>query len=248
MRKARGFTLLEVVLAVLLLALLLAGSYGAVRTAVRSMHSGEAAIDRTNRLRVAQEFLRRQISRAMPLSFGRDESTGTSFVFEGDHDFLRFVAPMPGHLSKGGPYVQTLSFSRSRGGGRQLVFDNAMLNGFDLENAGVDNESVVLIDRIRDGHFEYRTLDEEGQLADWTDEWEDPSITPVMVRVVIEMDRDARITFPEMEIPLVLDVGAVRRPMLRTGVPIQGKIGGAAQAPGSGWERNRASRRTDRDQ
>ena len=53
--RARGFTLLEVMLATLLLALLLAGTYGAIRTAVRSMHSGEAAIDETNRRRDIQQ-------------------------------------------------------------------------------------------------------------------------------------------------------------------------------------------------
>jgi len=38
-RGARGFTLLEVMLAIVLLALLLAGVWGAIRTAVHAMHS-----------------------------------------------------------------------------------------------------------------------------------------------------------------------------------------------------------------
>ena len=40
-RPARGFTLIEVTLAILLFALLLAGTYGSIRTAVRSIASGE---------------------------------------------------------------------------------------------------------------------------------------------------------------------------------------------------------------
>lgn len=205
-RPARGFTLIEVTLAILLFALLLAGTYGSIRTAVRSIGSGEAAIDRTNRVRVAQEFIRRQVSRTMPLAFGRDEGSGMNYVFEGDRDYIRFVAPMPGYLSKGGPYVQTLEF---KDGG--LVFGNAMLNGFDLEVADEENEPVVLLDQIADAHFEFRTLDEEGELADWTEEWEDASITPLMVRLVVRMRPEARVEFPQMDIPLMLDVGAVRR-------------------------------------
>lgn len=226
--RARGFTLLEVMLAILLLALLLAGTYGAIRTAVNAMHSGEAAIDRTNRVRVAQEFLRRQISRIMPLSFGTDESTNTNIVFEGDGKSMRFVAPMPGYLSKGGPYVQTLEFAGSRSGGRQLMFGNEMLNGFDPEEKS-GNEPVLLLDQIADGHFEYRTLDENGELTDWLDDWEDPSVTPVMVRVVIRMRDDAHIEFPEMDIPLMLDVGAMRiaRPgQTLRGVGLQNGAGG----------------------
>lgn len=210
--RTRGFTLLEVMLAILLLAVLLAGTYGAVRTAVRATHSGELAIDRTNRLRVAQEFLRHQVSRIMPLSFGQDESTNTNIVFEGKGNFMRFVAPMPGYLSKGGPYVQTLSFAGNRSGGVQLLFNDTMLNGFDLAGDKGGNEPSILLDQIADGHFEFRTIDENGEMTDWSDQWDDPSVTPVMVRVVVRMRPEARIEFPEMDIPLMLDVGAVRIP------------------------------------
>jgi len=210
-RADRGFTLLEVMLAILLLAVLLAGTYGAIRTATHAMHSGELAIDRTNRLRVAQEFLRHQVSRIMPLAFGQDENTNTNFVFEGRGNFMRFVAPMPGYLSKGGPYVQTLSFAGNRRGGRQLLFTDTMLNGFDIDEKPQDKEPAILLDQIADGHFEFRTLDENNELSDWSDQWDDPSVTPVMVRVVVQMLPEARVEFPEMEIPLMLDVGAVRR-------------------------------------
>ena len=209
--RATGFTLLEVMLAIMLLALLLAGTYGAIRTAVHAMHSGETAIDRTNRLRVAQEFMRRQISRIMPLAFDHDEATATNRVFEGKGNRMRFVAPMPGYLSKGGAYVQTLSFAGNRRGGKQLLFTDAMLNGFDPDAKKSDSEPSILLDQIEDGQFQFRTLDENGDLTNWSDQWDDPSITPVMVRIVIRMLPQARIEFPAMEIPLLLDVGAMRR-------------------------------------
>ncbi len=208
--SARGFTLIEVMLAIVLLALLLAGAWGAIRTAVHAMHSGEAAIDRTNRLRVAEEFMRRQISRILPLAYDTDQNTGTNFVFEGSGDFMRFVAPMPGYLSKGGAYVQTLQLVNDRGGGKALVFTDTMLNGFDPDQNSPSNEPAVLIDQIQDGRFEYRTLDDQGELTDWSDQWEDPSVTPVMVRIRIAMRPEARIEFPEMDIPLMLDAGASR--------------------------------------
>lgn len=212
--RTRGFTLIEVMLATMLLGLLLAGTYGAIRTTVKAMQSGESAVDTINRIRVAQEFIRRQISRGMPLGFDRDDSTGVNFVFEGKRDFMRFVAPMPGYLSKGGPYVQTLELANVRGG-KELVFTHAMLNGFDLRQLReADLEPVMLVDRIRGGRFEYRGFDEEGNLGDWQDDWEDPSLTPVMVRIRLEMADDSQAVFPDMEIPLVLDVGSMRRPYI----------------------------------
>jgi general secretion pathway protein J len=126
---------------------------------------------------------------------------------------MRFVAPMPGYLSKGGAYVQTLRFVGGRGGGKELVFTDSMLNGFDLENKKPsDSEPVVLLDQIRDGKFEFRTLDDQGELTDWSDQWDDPSLTPVMVRIEITMRPEARVAFPAMEIPLMLDVGAAHVP------------------------------------
>ncbi len=216
--------MLEVMLAIMLLALLLAGTYGAIRTAVHAMHSGEAAIDRTNRLRVAQEFMRHQISRIMPLSFAQDKNTNTNEVFEGKRDSMRFVAPMPGYLSKGGAYVQTLSFAGNKRGGKQLLFADAMLNGFDIDEKIADTEPSILLDQIEEGRFEYRTLDENGEMTDWSDKWDDPAITPLMVRIVIRMLPEARTEFPEMEIPLMLDVGARRAPQpngLLQGVGLQ---------------------------
>jgi general secretion pathway protein J len=228
--RARGFTLIEVTLAILLFALLLAGTYGSIRTAVRSIDSGESAINRTNRLRVAQEFVRHQISRTLPLPFGRDKQDNTNFVFEGSRNMIRFVAPMPGYLSKGGPYVQTLSFAGNRSGGRQLLFTDEMLNGFDLDAKKSDTEPSLLLDQIQEGRFEFRTIDENGELTDWSDTWDDPAVTPVMVRIVVRMLPEARIEFPEMQIPLMLDAGARRVAMMsnqfRPASSMQGGVAG----------------------
>ncbi len=211
-RRPRGFTLIEVMLAILLLAVLLAAAYGSIRSAVRAMGTGEALIDRINRVRVAQEFIRHQISRTLPLPFGQEDGTGTNFLFQGEGDLIRWVAPMPGYLSRGGSYVQTLELTNTRNG-KQLLFGHTMLNGFDLDKLRPDDmaEPVVLMDQIESGRFEYRKLDEEGKLEDWSDDWEDPSLTPVMVRIQLTMRPEALVDWPVMEIPLLLDVGSARQ-------------------------------------
>ena len=252
--RTRGFTLLEVMLAILLLAMLLAGTFGAVRTATKATQSGEAAVDRINRMRVAQEFLRHQLSRIMPLGFDRDDSTGVNFVFEGDEKSMKFVAPMPGYLSKGGPYVQTLELERD-GRGMALSFTNMMLNGYDPQSLGGGirsgdrskndrSDPVVLLNQIARGHFEYRGFDEQGKLDRWTDQWKDKSLTPVMVRVVLEMEDAARIDFPPMEVAMVLDAGSMRRPFAG-GNPLEG-----ANGPMDAQREERATRsnRMERDQ
>ncbi len=207
----RGFTLIEVMLAILLLAVLLAAAFGGIRSAVKGMHIGENLMDRTNRLRVAQEFIRHQVSRILPLPFGQEHGTGENLMFEGKRDLMRFVAPMPGYLSNGGAYVQTLELTSTRNG-RQLLFNHWMLNGFDKDklNKG-DSEPVILMDQVESGKFEYRKLDDQGELEDWSDNWDKPSITPVMIRIKLKMRKEALVGWPDMEIPLMLDVGAARQ-------------------------------------
>lgn len=204
-----GFTLIEVLVAILLMSLLLAGAWGGIHTATKAIHSGDEAIERVNRVRVTQGFLRRQLSHAMPLAFGQENGNGQNLIFEGKSDSMRFVAPMPGYLSHGGPYVQTLKIARA-GSGAELTFSDLMLNGFDLTKVKPgDFKPTLLIDGIGRGKFEYRGLGDDGKLGDWVDEWKDTDRLPVMVRIDFAMRDDSGMDWPTMDIPLMMDIGAM---------------------------------------
>lgn len=209
-RAAAGFTLLEVLLATGLLALALALAFGAIRAAVGSVRSGEALIERTDEVRIAQEFLRRQFSHAMPLAFEQLEDNGERKLFEADAEAVRFVAPMPGYLSRGGPHVQWLSLERGRDG-YSLLFDHAQLNGYDPDEPkpAESRPPVVLLEGLADARFEYRALDENGDLGDWSDVWDDPQQMPLMVRLLVEFEDDDARTWPTLEVPLRLSSAAV---------------------------------------
>jgi len=216
-RRARGFTLLEVLMAVMLLAVLIGGAYGGLRASANAMRAGEAAIDRIDRLRTAQEFLRRQLGNMMPLGFAHNDKEGGNIVFEGDAKFVRFVAPMPGYLSRGGPYVQTLELVRGRDG-LQLVFTDTILNGYDAQKLSKsDLEPIVLLDRIAAGRFSYRTLDDNGEVTDWSSDWSKPEATPLMVRIDLSMQPGVQVPWPTLDVPMMLNGGAVR-PAFRPGI------------------------------
>lgn len=197
-----GFTLIEVVLAMILVGLIMAIAVGGIRMSRKAAESGERRVEATNSIRVTQEFLRKQFSRTLPLAFATDRAQGRNFVFEGDDREITFVAPMPGYLSSGGPYVQRLSIERG-----ELRFHHRML--LDEDPDADDAEPVVLLDRIRRGRFEYRGIDDQGRLGDWDDDWEDPSRTPMMVRLSLEFERNSGLSWPLLEVPLLIDVGGV---------------------------------------
>lgn len=206
--RARGFTLIEILLAIMLLAMLLGGAYAGIRTVTRATRAGQAEIDRTNKLRVTQEFLRRELSQTLALAYDKD-TAGKLTVFAGKSDQIVFVAPMPGYLGHGGPYVQQLAIERD-GRTRKLTFRHMMFNGYTKDGHDkVDKaEPVILIENIDDAAFEYRGLDDTGKLGDWGDEWKRNGAAPQLVRLKLRFTRESHQTWPELTIPVMLDPSA----------------------------------------
>jgi general secretion pathway protein J len=208
-RRHAGFTLLEVLVAVGLLALLLTLAYASMRAAVQASRSGEALIARSEEMRTAQVFLRRQFAGTLPLPYEFDDRTGIQLMFEGSADSIRFVAPMPGYLSRGGPHVQELSVARARGG-LQLEFNHSQLNGFLPDQpVGGDRDPVVLVDGIARAAFEFRSRETDGQLGPWTEHWDNPHLLPVQIRLRVEFPADDPRRWPDLEVPVMSASGGM---------------------------------------
>ncbi len=206
-RRVAGFTLIEVMLAITLVALIMAMAYGGFRASIRATTSGEHLIEETNRLRVTHQFVRTQLSQARPLIIEQDEQDveAPQIRFEGEGQRVRFVAPMPGYLSYGGPYVQQFSLERGNDG-LDLVFQFALLNGYlpgDLE----DSDAVVLLEGLRGGGFFFLDMDPEDQEPFWADFWETPERLPLAVGLNIDMNRDNGLAWPELVTPVLVDGG-----------------------------------------
>ncbi len=207
--RQAGFTLLEVLLVIMLLGLLLAGAYSGISASVKAMRAGEAAIERIDKIRTVQEFLRRQISHILPYPYLQDATKRE--IFSGSASNMRFVAPMPGYLSHGGAYVQTLEFMPAENGEQRLVFTSTLLNGFSMDKyGGTEIDTVVLLERIREGKFSYRGLDQQGHLLEWSSNWSDPGVTPLLVGIDVTLASGAQIQWPSMAIPLMMDATGQR--------------------------------------
>lgn len=183
-RRAGGFSLIEVMLATALLAAGLALAFGALVNATRATERAETMAQRNERLRAVQAFLRRQIDGALAMPYETEGGTGEAIVFEVDHDLLKFVAPMPGYLSRGGPYLQTFRLRRGANG-RQLEFEHQLLT----PDGPIDSEREpeILLEGIAEGGFEVRTLADAGEPGDWVDDWDRPGEMPRLVKLELRM-------------------------------------------------------------
>lgn len=197
--RARGFTLLEVLLALVLMALLMVGVWGALRTATRLTRGADALIARSDRVRAVQGFLRDYLGGAQPQGF-LHKANEQARMFEGDPDQMRYVAPMPAQLGNGGLFVQTLQLVRGDDGGQILQLTYAPLTNDAALPTGAEPET--LLDQLGGGHFEYLYAAGNGKPAQWRDSWHSASGMPLAVRVVLQPEWRERIGFPEMLIPL----------------------------------------------
>ncbi|PMQ04896.1 Type II secretion system protein J [Dyella sp. AD56] len=202
----QGFTLLEVLGALALFAILLVGVYSGVRTATHTVRSGEAAIERVDQVRSAQQFLRRELAQARAVPLAHTDN-GDPIYFKGDAHELRFVAPLPGYLGRLGPQLQALKLVSNGDGTSRLEASFALMppDGSAPKSLG---DPEVLVDHVRDGTFSYRSPDTADRAGDWRNAWDDVRAMPRIVRIVLQLDGTS--TWPELDAPLRVDAAAIQ--------------------------------------
>lgn len=207
---ALGFTLLEVILATMLLALGLAIAFASLHAANASVRRSEQVAARNEHLRAVQEFLYRTLRSAQPLVLERDPASRQAYFFKGAHDQAAFVAPMPGYLSRGGPYVLTLKLVPAAMPGTQhLQFTWAMLVNEQPLAADAQRPAEALLDGIASGHFEYRGLGADGKIGAWQTSWERVSEMPLQMRLRLRFVDPAQV-WPAFATALPLGFASAR--------------------------------------
>jgi general secretion pathway protein J len=208
MNRSRGFTLVEILLALSLMGMLLALAYGGLRASTRATDKGQEVLEYSGRIRMAHQFVRKQINQMVPLAFA-DEATGERTVFLGEPGSIRFVAPMPGYLGFGGPQVQELSVVSGQDGD-ELVLSHALLQGFEEQNL-YERAPILLMGNIESAGFKFLGRDETGELLPWVDRWDQPDTLPEAVSLEIEFTEDVYIRWPLMNATVRIDPTALQK-------------------------------------
>lgn len=193
-RRSSGFTLIEVLLATVLLAAGLALGFATVRAAGATAQRGEAIAERNERIRAVSEFLRRRIGGMQGLVFELDPESGESRRFAGEAESMRFVADLPDYLGRGGPHLHALGVARDGDGFALQVDFRMVLAGETIEGSRA-RPPEPLADGLRSVEFAYRGPGKDGKPAPWLYEWEHPEALPAQVRVRIV---DAQGAWPDL--------------------------------------------------
>jgi general secretion pathway protein J len=211
MKCPKGFTLVELLLAITLLSMLLALAYGGLHAATQATDRGQTILEESGRLRMAHQFVHKQLNQAIPLAFDQTEGKTTEAdkaeIFIGSSNSIRFVGPMPGYLGFGGPQVQQLSIVSGKDG-LELVLEHALVQGFE-ESRLTERAPVGLIDHIATAQFSFLGRDEEGELLPWVSAWEETDTLPVAIALDIEFEEGSYTDWPLLVAAIKIDSSVV---------------------------------------
>jgi general secretion pathway protein J len=183
-RSARGFTLLELTIALVLFALMAAMMFGSLSFAGRSWDGGEAKATQVNEMRQTGEFLRAQLGSQFPLRARK--VAGFPLRFAGERNEIRYAAALPSRVAEGGIYFFKLSVVRE-GDKSLLVQERVIPDPLALDDPDFrDAARSVLAEGIAELKISYYGRDAGAADADapsWRDKWDDKQRLPLLVRI-----------------------------------------------------------------
>jgi general secretion pathway protein J len=198
----RGFTLIEILVAVTLLGLLMVALLGGVRLGVRAWETSGNRLDDGARLTAVQDFLRERLTQArLPTQAGPASPTFPSF--RGERDRLSFVTLMPDHLGVG-PERMMLALTKADGGADLSAEWWPSDLGDDPDAVGDALHSRVLLAHVAELRLAYFGQVDTRQPPIWSEAWNQP-LLPLLVRVQLGFpDRDAR-SWPDLIVRPMID-------------------------------------------
>ncbi len=176
--KQRGFTLLEVLLAMSLLSIMMVLLFASLSTSARSWNLGEQKIAQVNEKAVTYGFLKRYLGNARPL-WGRDDGQRV-FMFQGQRQAVKFVSDMPLSSAYKGLQQFELYLDKYNGSQRLMV----SVNPFSFqENSETEAQPQILLVQITSFKMHYF----DAEVQEWAQQWQDKETLPALVKVSIEL-------------------------------------------------------------
>jgi general secretion pathway protein J len=179
---AAGFTLIEMILALVIFGMIAAVVYSAFYFGHRAVVSGERAADENQRMRLAEELIGRQIRSAV-YYYAHHDDDKVPFFFGGS-DGMTFITSAP--QSAGGAGLAVVTYKLVDG--KLVLEERTAFTPDDLYSPPSDAhvERAVLLEGFSRLKFEY--LPHEDVDVGWTDKWDarEEDSLPAAVRLTVD--------------------------------------------------------------
>ena len=191
-RAQRGFTLLELTIALTLLGLMASVLVGSVALSASSWDAGETKAVEVAEMRQTQEFLRGQLTALYPQRIKK--AAELPLMFAGEREEIRYAAALPPRVIEGGVYFFRLALEHDGSAG-ELVLERVIPAPDAAELPAFEGaERSVLARGIAELRVAYFGRDPGAALANepsWRDRWDDRQRPPELVRIDVKPERGA---------------------------------------------------------
>jgi prepilin-type N-terminal cleavage/methylation domain-containing protein len=212
----KGFTLLELLISITLVATIVAIATGALRLGYRSISSGEKKMESLERFRSSLYIINSQISSAIPLSFDRQ---GIKQVyFAGSEDFVRMATNYSIWGGQRGHVIVEYRVAIENNGTRSLYASENLV--------GTEKpRETKLLQGLNGIYFEYFLQDRTEELGGkWISQWSDTTTVPEKIRLRLIQGRK------EISLTIPMRARGLLQPQAYLGPLFQGETRGQAYA------------------
>lgn len=175
--KTRGFTLLELVLVISLLAVMAGLSVPVIRYLQKQQEEIRAQAEAVETQRATLSWLRAVVSLAQPKGMAVDTASGREVLWRGSSDDMEWVGTVPQDMREPRVVQQKLWLTPDAQGW-QLHYAYRPLG----ESGDYPTENTLLL-QVKQAVFQYRRFETRGRVSEWLASWADSTQMPVQVRM-----------------------------------------------------------------
>lgn len=185
--REHGFTLLELLVAMTVFALLLLLLYNGLSVVARTSRTVETRAEALDETTAVHRLLQREFAQFQPVAM-KDEQGQPVPTFSGNARSVRWLAPLPVHRGGHGLYWIVVSLAATSSGGN-LGLDYVPR---DVETAAARDEMapadtrVVLLSDLERFECRYLRAGKGDSAPEWLTEWNATEESPIAVRMIVK--------------------------------------------------------------
>ena len=194
----RGFTLIEVLIAMTLLGIMMVLLFTSLKICADSWEKGESKITDVNEVAVVYNFFQRDLSVARPLWNELLVEGEKTFSFQGTAQSLQFVSAFPASAARTG--LQVFSIALLEEDNERFIRVTVVPFAAPAEGEEWPKAEVTLIKHVSEFTLAYFGSEDGVSESVWMEEWLGKSALPRLVKININLDNG--IYWPEMIVDL----------------------------------------------
>ena len=201
----KGFTLIEMLIALSLLGVMVVLLFASLRTAAESWNNGEDKISQVNQKAVVYQFFKRHLQITKPLppissaktqpDQPQDGSEQRLLEFQGMPQSIHFISSLPAASARKGLQIFVVGLDSRN----PTILKVALLPYRQIEDEGPPDEPTVLLEGLSEFKITYFGENAEGS-SSWQETWQNIDHLPKLVKVHIGLQDGS--FWPDMIFPL----------------------------------------------